>query len=183
MTNQRRIIQEAHEKFTVGLFLKNFNHYYHTDFVVIDEPNPPEAIIQSKRTTRWVEVTTAYMNKEFAIELNSYATEGETYKPRSEGVLIEPDKQFAEQFINVIKQKLEKSSYEQLREKYGHGYLVVSIQYPLFGRRTLNIIDSLWSQTQINNKNCFKSIYITYQRTFEGYKVSIWRPFKASKQA
>ena len=175
MTNQRRHLQEAHEKFTVGLFLDNFNHYYHTDFKVIEEPNPPEAIIQSKRSTRWVEVTTAYMSKEFAIDINSYATQGETHKPSEEGLIVEPDVQFAGRFVDTVKIKLKKSSYEPYREKFGQGYLVVSVQYPLYGNDTLRFIRRAWDEIQVNDKNCFKSIYIAY-RTFNGYKVSLWKP-------
>ena len=121
MTNQRRHLQEAHEKFTVSLFLDNFNHYYHTDFKVIEEPNPPEAIIQSKRSTRWVEVTTAYMSKEFAIDINSYATQGETHKPSREGLIVGPDAQFAGQFVDAVK----KSSKNQLTSHAGKNMVKV----------------------------------------------------------
>ncbi len=175
MANPRRHVQEAHERFTVNLFLDNFNRWYHTDFKVVAEPNPPEAIIQSKRSTRWVEVTTAYMSKEFAMDINSYATQGEIHKPSREGLFIGPDAQFAEQFVEAVKKKLEKLSYEPSRKKYGQGYLIVSIQYPLFGKDTLRFIRRAWDEIQVNDINCFKSIYIAY-RTFNGYKVSLWKP-------
>ena len=174
MVNRRREIQEAHERFVVGLFLDYFNRCYHTDFKVVDEPNLPDAIIKSKKSVRWVEVTTAYLSKEFAIDLNSYATKDEIYKPIEQGLLVEPDAKFAAQFVGVIKQKLEKSTYEPIREEYGQGYLVVSIQYPLFDARTLSYIRSLWDQIQLNNTNCFKSIYIVY-RTYNGCKISRWK--------
>ena len=122
-----------------------------------------------------MEVTTAYMSKEFAIDINSYATQGETHKPSREGLIIGPDAHFAGQFIDAVKKKLEKSTYEPSREKYGKGYLIVSIQYPLFGKDTLRFIRRAWNKSHVNDKNCFKSIYITY-RTFNGYKVSLWKP-------
>ncbi|MGB7815334.1 MAG: hypothetical protein WBL28_03175 [Methylotenera sp.] len=175
MANPRSHVKRAHEKFTVGLFLDNFNRCYHTDFKVVDEPVSCEAIIQSKKSTRWVEVTDACLSNEFATDIYSYATPGETHKPSREGLLIGPDTQFAKQFVTVVKQKLEKSTYEPFREKYGQGYLIVSIQYPLYGQGTLRYIRRTWDEIQINDKNCFRSIYIAY-RTFNGYKVSLWKP-------
>lgn len=174
MANKRRPVQEAHERFTVDLFLENFNRWHHSQFHVIAEPNPPEAIIQSNHTIRWVEVTTAFWSSEFAIDLYSAATEGEQHKPSPDGVFIEPDAQFAAQFASVVKKKLEKETYELSRDLYGPGYLVVSIQYPLFGRDTLRFMERALSEVTINNRGCFRSIYIAY-REFDRYKMILWR--------
>ena len=73
----RQEVQKAHEQFTTKLFLKWFNRKHRSQFIVVDEPDPPEAIIQSGKTTRWVEVTTVYWNAAFAQALNSYVIEGE----------------------------------------------------------------------------------------------------------
>lgn len=175
MTNRRRTTQEAHERFTVKLFLENFNKWHRSNFKVISEPNPPEAVVQSGKTIRWVEVTTAYMNQEFAIDLNSYATDGEQYQPMTQHVFIGPDAHFAEQFVKVVKQKLEKQTYASIRDEYGLGYLIVSIQYPMFGRDSLRFISQAWSKVALKHANCFRSVYITY-RVFDGYKVVLWKP-------
>ena len=171
MTNQRRKVKEAHERSTVGLFLDNFNHCYHTDFKVVSEPDPPEAIIKSSKSVSWVEVTTAFLTREHAIDLNSYATEGEIYKPRSGAVCIEPDVKFVNEFVKVVRQKLEKQTYVPIREKYGLGYLIVSIQNPLYGQDTLRLMSLTWNDIIVDDKKCFKSIYIV-----SGNKVSLWRP-------
>ena len=42
--------------------------------------------------------------------------------------------EFARRFALVLKQKLEKESYEPFRDKYGPGYLVVSIQFPFYSK-------------------------------------------------
>jgi hypothetical protein len=123
MTNRRRAVQEAHERFTVGLFLESFNRRYHSNFVVVEEPNPPEAIIQSGRTMRWVEVTTAFWNTDFAIDVYSYATKGEVHRPIGHGVFVGPDAEFSRNFVSVVKQKLEKSNYAKFRDLHGPGYL------------------------------------------------------------
>lgn len=172
--NQRRRVQELHERFNVNLFLKEFNVRYHADFKVIEEPNPPEAIIQSKSTTRWVEVTTAYLNDEYAIDLNTYAVKGEKHQPRQQVADINPDDQFAKQFVKVVIKKLEKPTYEPFFRKYGKGYLIVSIKDPSFGQGTLSAIQHVWDEVRVLDNGYFKSIYIVYP-VFNAYKVSLWK--------
>lgn len=175
MVNRHRVVQEAHERFIVDLFLESFNHRYHSNFAVVEEPNPPEAIIRSGSTTRWVEVTTAYWNKSFAIDVRSYATEGEVHRPIGDGVFVGADAEFSENFVSVVKKKLEKNTYAKFRDGYGPGYLVVSVQYPQFREHTMRYIAKAWSSLVLNDQGCFRSIYVAY-RTFTGYGVSLWRP-------
>ena len=172
--SRRLQVKKLHERFNVNLFLREFNFRYHTDFKVVEEPDPPEAIIQSKGSTRWVEVTTAYLSDEYATDLHSYATKGEKHKPRSRALIVNPDEQFAKEFVRVVKNKLEKSTYQPFFTKHAHGYLVVSIKYPLFGLDTLGCIQRIWDETKMIDKGFFKSIYITYP-LFNGYKVSLWK--------
>lgn len=172
--NRRRRVQELHERFNVNLFLKEFNARYHADFKVVDEPNPPEAIIQSKNTTRWVEVTTAYQSKAYAIDLNTYAVKGEKHQPRQQNEIVNHDEQFAKQFARVVAKKLEKPSYAPFFKRYGKGYLVVSIKDPLFGQSTLKAIQNIWDEALVLDQGFFKSIYIVYP-VFNAYKVSLWK--------
>ena len=174
MVNSRRHVQQLHERFNVNLFLEEFNSRYHVDFKVIEEPNPPEAIIQSKNTTRWVEVTTVYLDKEQAIDLHTYAVEGEKHKPRAQGSTVELDEQFAKQFVRVVKKKLAKPTYSPFFDEHGKGYLVVSVQYPMFDSKTLAIIERIWDATEILDKGFFKSIYIV-DKVSGKYKVSLWK--------
>ncbi len=174
MANRRRHVQELHERFNVHLFLKEFNARYHADFKVIEEPNPPEAIIRSNNTTRWVEVTTAYLNEAYAIDLNTYAVKGERHIASRQDVPHNPDDEFAQQFIDVVTKKLEKTSYEAFFSQYGKGYLVVSIKHPLFSQRTLSIIERIWDASVTLDRGFFKSIYLVYP-VFGEYKVSLWK--------
>lgn len=176
MVNKHRIVQEAHEWFTVSLFLESFNRRYHSNFAVVEKPNPPEAIIRSGRMTRWVEVTTAYWNKSFAIDVRSYATEGEIHRPIGDGVFVSPDSEFSENFVSVVKKKLEKPNYAKFRDSYGPGYLVVSVQYPQFREHTMRYIAKAWSSLVLNDQGCFRSIYLTYRTSTGRYRVSLWRP-------
>lgn len=177
MVNNRDLIKKAHEKFQANLFLEYFNHRYHTNFRVISEPDPPDAIIQSKNTTRWIEITTAYWSTEFAKDVNSYVTKDEIHKPIHDGGYACPDALFAINFVDVIKKKLAKIEYKKFAKSYGKGYLVVSIQYPLFDVKSLRYVHKEWQKSFVIDAGCFKSIYIVY-RSSEGYKVKLWCPYR-----
>jgi len=125
----RHPIQQAHERVYVERFLEWFNQAYKTDFKVIGEPNPPEAIVRSSRITRWVEVGSAFWTGEYARDLYSYATPGEQHKPIGRGPFVEMDDAFAASFLSVVKKKLEKRSYIPWRDRYGPGYLVVPVPH------------------------------------------------------
>lgn len=174
MPNPRRAVQEKHEQFQVGLLIQELNRRHRASFQVISEPNPPEAIIQSGKTKRWVEVVTAFWTDAYARDLNSYATIGEEHKPVGRGPFMKMDEEFAPRFIAAVKSKLEKQNYIPIFEEYGRGYLLVSIHNPFFDNATLQLIEEEWKSSKISHSGCFRSVYITY-RTFVGYKVKLWK--------
>jgi hypothetical protein len=179
VTNPRHAVKQAHERYQVGLLLKALNDRHRSRYIVISEPEPPEAIIRSNRTTRWVEVVTVYLNTDFARDLNSFATAGETHQCSSGKLIVGPDEQFSQNFVSVVRAKLEKKTYGEFRDRYGPGYLLVSIQNPLFGSDTLLTISEHWRATSIDDQECFRSIYLTY-RAEHGYKIRRWVPPKKS---
>ncbi len=83
--NNRRHIQQAHERAVVKDFLKWLSAKHGTKYVVIDKPNPPEAVIRSVRRTRWIEVGDVFWTGKYARDVYSYATPGETHRPVGPG--------------------------------------------------------------------------------------------------
>jgi len=173
MPNPRSLIKQQHERYQVGLLLQELNHRHRSNFKVVAEPEPPEAIIKSGRTTRWVEVVTAFWNDAFAKDLNTYATPKETHAPIGNGPFIDMDREFATNFVKAVRSKLEKEGYVQIRERYGTGYLIVSIQYPFFDDGTFQSIEEEWQNCEVADIGCFRSVYLTL-RTFKGYRVFRW---------
>ena len=159
----RRPVQQAHERAQVAVFLKWFNARYGASYIVVEEPDPPEAIIQSGRTTRWVEVTDAFWSDGFARDEYSYATLGESHKPIGSGPFVNPDREFAKRFVEVVRKKLEKTSYLSSLKSYGPGFLVVPIMYPLFSSHTIHFMRDEWSRTKIQDLGCFRSIYMNLE--------------------
>lgn len=175
MTNPRHAVKQAHERYQVGLLLKTLNARHGSSYEVISEPEPPEAIIRSNRTVRWVEVVTVYLNADFAKDVNSFATKGEVHHSTSGKLIVAPDEQFSQNFVSVVRAKLEKNTYEKYRDLYGPGYLLISIQNPFFGDSLLSTIGEHWQMSVINDLGCFRSIYLTYRQE-RGYRVRRWTP-------
>lgn len=159
----RRPIKQQHERAVVRDFLGWLNRRRKTRFVVIEEPDPPEAIIHSVRATSWVEVADAFSSSAFARDVSSYATLGEAHKPIGPGPYCGMDAIFAREFVKVLSNKLKKTSYLPYRQKYGSGYLVVSIQDPWFDANTIREMKALWLSGRPRlDQGCFKEVYIAF---------------------
>lgn len=175
MTKSRRSVQQAHERYQVGLLLRHLQRRYRASYEVVAEPNPPEAIISTGRTTRWVEVVTAYWNQAYAKDLHSHATAGEQHAPIGNGLFTNMTPEFAANFTKAVQAKLQKESYTSLLKEHGPGYLVVAIQFPFFGDDAFDWIDKEWNARPFQDRGCFRSIYLTY-RHWNDYAVKQWRP-------
>ncbi len=174
MPNPRSTIKERHERYQVGLLIHELNRRHRSNYRVIAEPDPPEAIIQSGRTTRWAEVVTAYWNDAFAKDLNSFATPGEAHVSIGNGPFIDMDDEFASKFVTAVKSKLEKKGYVPFRQRYGPGYLLVSIHHPFLGKDSMELVKQKWVKIMVNDLGCFRSVYVTF-RVFNGYRVVRWK--------
>lgn len=169
----RRPVQQSHERAYVGHFLNWFNRAHGSNFQVNCEPNPPEAVIRSSKTTRWIEVSTAFCSDAYARDLYSYATAGETHKPVGLGPFQDMDSRFAQNFVSVVKKKLEKKSYVPWKAKYGPGYLVIPISHPWFDRQTVSSMKVAWEKCLIDDLGCFRNVYMAFSSRNE-IKFSRW---------
>jgi hypothetical protein len=161
----RRPTQQKHERAYVSSFVNWFNRENHTDFIEDSEPNPPDAVLRSSSgRTCWVEVSSAFLNGDYAKDLYSFATPGETHKPYCNRPVQEPDNNFAGRFVCVVKNKLEKPSYIPCKKEYGHGYLIVPIMDPLFNEQTIQAMKTAWaaSASTVKDLGCFSSVYIVF---------------------
>jgi hypothetical protein len=172
--NQRRTIQQQHERAIVNDFLKWLKSRRRLHFRVVKEPNPPEAIIQSPRLTRWVEVVDAFWTEQWARDQYSYATPGETHVSVGVGPHSQPDVKFATNFVRAVTQELVKTSYLPFAQEYGPGYLVVNIDYPLYDRRAHRKARDLWDRGKPwPDRECFREIVLRI-RVFKGYRFQSW---------
>lgn len=163
-------LKRKHEEFNIDVFMKYLNNRYGANFVIKEVPDPPDAIIQSNRTIRWVEVATAYWNDNFAKDLHSFAVDKELHMPIDDGYYANPDEQFVDSFIRTITKKLINKSYEASKNKYGKGYLIIPIMYPLFTRNCIKKLEKRLIDSNLRDSGYFRSIYIIFNE-FGSYQV------------
>lgn len=96
-------LKKKDERFHINNFVEWLNSTYGSSYKVIAEPEPPEAIIESKYTTSWIEISTAFINSSYAQDLMSYATPDEEHKSISGDLFVEPDRTAAKNFVAVVK--------------------------------------------------------------------------------
>lgn len=172
----RRSIQQSHERAVIRDFLAWFNRRRGTRFVPVAEPNPPDAIIRSTRTTRWIEVVDVFWSGAYARDLYSDATPGETHKPVRRGPYVDMDDQFAARFASALAKKLRKEAYEPFRNQYGPGYLVLCVHHPWFDGCTLERMKEHWLNVPDKvDLNCFREAFVAFyslnRRRFRKWQV------------
>jgi hypothetical protein len=175
--NKRRPIQENHERFLVDTFIEWWASQTGEKFQVIlrPHPNPPEAIVKSDRRTTWIEVTDAFYSNEWAKDLYSYATPGETYKPIEPGPYVGMDVQTVRRFVAVLKKKLSKESYADPYKKHGPGILLIGMKSPWFYKQTYSLMhDECQNTDWSTDKGYFSYVFISCnslnKQTFEEWK-------------
>jgi len=162
--NKRRPIQEKHEQFLVDEFIRWWALRTAEQFHVLSRPNPPEAIVRSKRRTTWIEVTDAFFSTKWAEDLYSYATPGEQHKPMEPGLYMGMDEQTAANFIKGLKRKLTKKSYADACDEHGPGMLLVGIQSPWFGGETCEMMEAACRKTEwTSNPGYFSHVFISFR--------------------
>jgi hypothetical protein len=173
--NHRLVVQQQHERAVVQEFLSWINRRRRTQFRVVAEPIPPDAVIQSVRATSWVEVTDVFWTDGWARHLLSTVTSNETPKPLEPGPFVDMDNVFAQRFVHIVSNKLAKRGYLPYRNRYGPGYLVACVQSPFFNGDTLEDMNRHWAERPATVDNgCFRDIYVSYY-TREGRAFLKWR--------
>jgi hypothetical protein len=164
--NKRKPIQQQHERAVIHDFLAWLNKRYGARYVVDSIPDPPEAIIRSGRKFRWVEVADVFYSDEWARDVVSYATPGESHYNTSGRVKVNVDDRLASRFIRVLKSKLTKKTYERFRDDIGPGYLVLVLHHPWLDNRCFHLMkQACVKESWEGDLGCFSSVYVSYRLT------------------
>lgn len=166
--------KKAVEDFYIQAFIDWHRNAFRSSYKVIERPDPPDAIIQSKTKTSWIEISEAYWNSDWAQDINTYAASDQEYKPMSPGVKGSMDAAFANNLVGVISRKLSNNNYAKAFEKHGKGYLVVGIRYPfaIDSYTRFQIDKALASNYPIKNLGHFRRVMIARSL---GDNVEFWR--------
>ena len=138
--SQSEDINGQNETYILNEFLEWFNDD-DEDYIKIgpDDFNAaPDAIIydEGSDVTTWVEITTCFLDEQFAIDECTYARNPIENLATHSRQLINPDLAFAERFAKLVEKKFNKTSYESVADEYGEGILIIRIMNPFFDEQT-----------------------------------------------
>ncbi len=156
-------------------FLGWYNSISGTKFVVVAEPDPPEAVARYEDKHIWLEVADVFCSDEYAKDVYSYATLDEKHKPMGPGPFVNMDERFARRFVNVLSDKLAKASYKPFYESYGPGILLLAVHNPWFDEQTITTMRSQCSAVNwSDNLKLFGKVFIAFFSS-EGRTFYEWR--------
>jgi hypothetical protein len=159
---RRREVKEKHEKAVLQSFKKLYAQQS-KDIKFTSYPEPPDAIVEIDGNETWIEITDAFLKKEWAESLTSASAEDKEHKKVTNNFIVEPKQEYSEELKKVILKKYTKSSIGKVYKEFGQGILLVGIYTPfeaietipdLIEREKKNILSMISSHEQR-----FKKIY------------------------
>lgn len=126
---KRRDLKSAHE----DAVIRQFKAHLENDgsrLDILDKPEPPEAIAELNGERTWIEITDAFLDKDHAIGLTSYASDDVDHVPDDGRLIVDPDATFSNVLHAVIEAKYDKATMQKIAEAEGPGILLVGIFTP-----------------------------------------------------
>ncbi len=167
----RREIKEGHEQAVINSF-KQYCESKGNTFEVLSKPEPPDALVLIGGKEVWIEITDAFLNKEFAESVTSYVAEDKNHKPvsKEKRFTIEPDQTFRTILIECILKKYTKDSIGKIFKESGSGILIVGINTPFSDAKELAISEKDAVLDSI--KHCEKRFNAIY--FYDPHSAEIW---------
>jgi hypothetical protein len=161
----RKPAKRAREEGIINEFRQWLNQEQSTDYQLAACPDPPDAILRSSRGTSWIEHADVLRNKNEAHELFSMMNRNESpYK--HPGLAIDGYDALPDAFISTLQSKLQKESYDGVKNEYGPGILLLCEMDPLFDEWTLNSItenvETYLQAYPAGGRGNFSHVYLRY---------------------
>lgn len=165
---KRRDVKDHHEKSVLDSF-KSYLASNGTTLMVVDRPDPPDAIVDINGTRSWIEITDAFTSDTVARSITSAPTDDVPHWACEKTTVLNPDESFEEILIKVITKKLINKQLQSITSTSGKGILLVGI-YSVFHDNSdfPRLLEVARNVHTINSM--FSEIYL-YSREHEFYNV------------
>ena len=90
----RRDLKSVHEEAVLSQF-KAYLESKGCNLEILERPEPPEAIVELNGNRSWIEITDAFLDKDHARGLTSYAADNVTHVPDDGRLIFDPDAIFS----------------------------------------------------------------------------------------
>lgn len=153
---KRSEVKEVHE----DSVLKAFQDYNENRVVILDKPEPPDALIEIDGIKNWIEITDAFINPDHARSLTTHVAEDKEWI-KSTPTLINVDS-FKEILRSVAEKKYNKPSIQDVYKEFGQGILIIGCFSPFHYPINENIEDlaDVIKDIYSSNEKIFKEIYV-----------------------
>ena len=171
----RREINPLHEAAVVKAAVNAHNARFGCGFIIIDKPDPPDAILQDGERQLWLEHTDAFYPG-WARDLTTFAASDKSHVPMDGGLHANMDQSLAEVFCSVVRKKLDNPAYVPLVRDLGPGILVVGLESPWLSDETIEAISRAWlAQGDTRLNEVFSHVYLGFRQSGDNHAVS-WQP-------
>lgn len=158
---KRRELKSLHEEAVLRQF-KTYLENCDRHLVILDRPEPPEAIADLDGERIWIEITDAFLDRRHAISLTSCASNDVDHIPDGGRLIIEPDLMFSRVLHAVIEAKYDKATMQKIAETQGPGILLVGIFTPFITAESVAHTEAASIAKLIASKpvKVFNAIYV-----------------------
>ena len=154
-----RDLNSAHETAVLNSY-KNHLSVERKVLVIIERPDPPDAIVKIDGEDTWIEITDAHFSRETAISITSHAAEDKIHVPSKGGLVGDPDSITNERIESAIRAKLYKSTMQSLAISKKPGILLVGLFGPFFDILEVESNFSDEFKAELSTQSVFCSIYV-----------------------
>lgn len=166
-------VKKRHELAVLKAGLAEHNRMYGSALIIVDRPDPPDAILSDGTTTMWMEHTDAFFSGEWARDLTTHAA-AVAHRPMKQRGYFDPDAQLASAFCNCVIEKAGKTTYSNCVAQYGPGILVVGLESPWLDEETIHEINRAWAELgNPDISSTFGHVYLGY-RDVSGNRAIAW---------
>lgn len=154
-------LKNQHESAVLNSFAE-YNIRNGHEFAILERPDPPDAIVAIDGKKNWIEITDAFLNKDLAESITSFAHSKKDHKPvpKDKRFVVEPDEQFSQKIAEVIEKKYALPTLKIPYQELGSGILLVGMITPFNNSYNLAIEERAKVLEIVNNNQpLFKQIY------------------------
>jgi hypothetical protein len=166
---KRREVKGKHEESVLNSF-RDYMINSGTTFSILEQPDPPDAIVMIGKRKTWIEITDAFLNEELARSITSYPAEDVPHIPTKRKLIINPDQIFEQAVEEVISKKYTKNSMSNIFAEHGPGVLLVGLFSPFVGSDEIINIMPMVKSIKHENDSRFDQIFL-YDRDHTFFEV------------
>lgn len=171
---KRNEIKSSHENAVLDSFI-DYCKLEGDICIILDQPDPPDAIVKINNDLTWIEITDCILDKSYAEDITSYASDDKKHKSDAMKIKISPTETCNSELKTVILKKYTKNSIGDVYKEYGKGILLVGLYSPFVNFENLeDITKGLLEEINTQEEQrFFKIFFYNHERKFVKFYIEV----------